>query len=193
MKKIYLLFLTILLISSALALTVKQGQAIQLTAVCDNCTYVNLTKVVYPNGSFALLGSYSMTKNDTNFNYSWNNTNTLGTYTYSTCGDLNGVVTCGDTLDRSFEVTPSGQSGTANIVFILLIIAIAYTLNLIGYFKGEITLTALTGMFLMFLGIYTINNGIIIFRDDITKYFSYLTIGWGFVSTFVATMNLIGE
>lgn len=173
--------------------TYKQAESVALTAVCDNCTQVNLTKVIYPNSSFALLGEFAMTKNVTNFNYTFQNTATIGTYYYGTCGDLNGVITCEDTVNRCFTITPSGQSGTANIVFIVLIILFAYIINLIGYFKGEITLTILTGMFLMFLGVYLINNGLIIFRDDLTRYFAYLTIGWGMVSTFVATMELIGE
>ena len=85
---------------------VKQGNTIQLTQLCSNCTYVNLTQVLYPNNTYVLLGEFSMTKNGTNFNHSFSDTNTLGNYVYSTCGDLNGIVTC-QSID--FKVTPSGR------------------------------------------------------------------------------------
>ena len=42
-------------------------------------------------------------------------------------------------------------------------------------------MTILGGMMMMFLGVYTINYGIIIFRDNLTNYFSYVTIGIGFI------------
>ena len=111
MKKILLTLILgmflISLVSSTSIGTVKQNTAIELTQTCSNCTYVNLTKILYPNNIHALLGEFSMTKNGTNFNYSFSDTNNLGNYVYSTCGDLNGIVTC---QSVSFEVTPSGRS-----------------------------------------------------------------------------------
>ena len=95
------------LVSSTSIGTVKQNTEIELTEICSNCTYVNLTKVMYPNSTHSLLGQFSMTKNGTNFNYTYSDTNSVGNYFYTVCGDLNGIVTC-QSID--FEVTPSGRS-----------------------------------------------------------------------------------
>jgi len=113
MKKLLLLlmFSIVFLISlvSAEVPTYKQGDIIQITTTCDNCTSVNLTKVTFPNGSIALLGQYPMTKNGTNYNYSFSDTNTFGTHIFVTCGDLDGELTCRDTEERKFQITPSGS------------------------------------------------------------------------------------
>ena len=120
-KLLLLLILGIFLISFASADvsigTVKQGDSIQLTQTCSNCTYVNLTSVLYPNNNYALLGQYEMTKTDENFNYTWTNTSALGEYIYTTCGDLNGINTC---QSVGFEVTGTGaEFSTAKSIFYL--------------------------------------------------------------------------
>jgi hypothetical protein len=123
----------IFLISLTSAITYKQNQVIQLTTVCDNCTQVNLTKVIDPNGNFALLGEYLMTKNGTNYNYTFSNTSITGLYFYSICGDLNGIVTCEDTTERTFEITYNGKElyvaqavlyGSLILLLVLFIIAL---------------------------------------------------------------------
>lgn len=111
--------------------TVKQNTTIQLTQLCSNCTYINLTQVIYPNQSYSLLGQYPMTKNGSNFNYSFTDTNTLGNYYYTTCGDLNGINTC-QTIN--FKVTSSGQEFTISSsisTFIPLILMFLLTLSLL--------------------------------------------------------------
>ena len=73
MKKILLflilgMFFSISFVSAETSIgSIKQGDSILLTQVCSNCTYVNLTQVIYPNKNFALLGQFSMIKNETNF------------------------------------------------------------------------------------------------------------------------------
>ncbi len=100
---------------------VKSGDSIELTQICSNCTYVNLTQVLYPNNTYALLGEFSMTQNGTNFNFSFSDTITLGNYFYSTCGDLNGVVTC---QSVEFVVTSTGFKLTEGEAIIYLVIAL---------------------------------------------------------------------
>jgi hypothetical protein len=95
----------------------KLGDTIELTQTCANCSYVNLTKVVYPNQTIDLLGQYSMQENGTNYNYSYI-TNTVGNYYYTTQGDLNGITT---TQTCSFVVTSSGKeinSGNSLMIFL---------------------------------------------------------------------------
>ena len=62
-----------------------------------------------------------------------------------------------------------------------------YGINLIGFFKENAIATLLAGMALIYLGIYMINNGIIIYRDDLTNYIGYITTFWGGFSAIFAT------
>ena len=192
MKKILLILIMsmflISLVSSAEECSipsVKQGDTIQLTTVCrGGCTGVNLTKVMFPNQSIALLGEFPMTANGSNYNFTFSNTNTLGHYSYDAEGvDPNSIVV-GQTC--SFLVTPSGNSGNANIVFFIFIIFLLYGINLIGFLKENVMMTVLGGMTLMFLGVYMVTNGIIIYRDNLTNYVSYVTIAWGGMSSVFA-------
>ena len=86
--------------------TVKQEDTIELTQLCSNCTTINLTQVQFPNKSLAVQGQLIMTKSGGNFNYTWDNTGTIGDYIYTTCGDYNGINTC---QNVGFKVTPSGR------------------------------------------------------------------------------------
>jgi len=89
-----------------------------------------------------------------------------------------------------FEVTPSGKSGTNNLVFFIFLILILYAINLLGFFGKNEIMTILGGMALIFLGVYMTNNGIIIYRDNLTMYFSVVTIAWGFISSLIAGYSL---
>ena len=188
MKKILLVLmfsvLFISLVSAECSLpTVKQGDIIQLTQSCTNCTQVNLTKVIFPNNTISLLGQFEMTANGSNYNYTFSNTNSLGKHIYYAEGDLNGVLF---SQACSFEVTPSGNSGNSNIAFFILVIVLLYGINLLGFFKENVMMTVLGGMALLFFGVYMINNGIIIYQDNLTNYIAYVTIAWGGMSSMFA-------
>ncbi len=188
MKKILLtLMLGIFLISLVSAEcsieTVERGATINLYQSCTNCTQVNLTKIIDPNNQEILLGQFQMNANGSNYNYTFSDTNILGTYIYYSEGDLNGIMF---SQPCSFKVTPSGNSGNANIVFFILIIFLLYGINLLGFFNENVMMTVLGGMALIFLGVYMVNNGIIIYQDDLTNYIAYVTIAWGGMSSVFA-------
>lgn len=126
-------------VSAAEIPTYKQGQAMEITATCDNCTTgVNLTQLIFPNGTFALRGQFSMTKNGTTYNYTYT-PHTIGTYKYVTCGDLDGTLTCSDTIDREFEVNSVGTPFTTqkSIMYIglLTLLIFMFILDLMVAFK----------------------------------------------------------
>ena len=106
--------------------TAKQGDTIELIQLCSNCTGVNLTQVQFPNKSFAVQGQFEMTKSGENFNFTWSNTDTLGSYIYSTCGDFNSINTC---QNVGFEITYSGLNfGTSQaIIYIILFSMLLFT------------------------------------------------------------------
>lgn len=191
MKKIILfslmcMFLLTLVSAEGSLGTFKQSENIELIQYCDSCSYVTLDSVTLPNSTI-LFFNETMTKTGNTFNYTFTNTNELGEYDYNVCGDKSGTLTC---ENIGFEITPSGNSGINNLVFIIFLIVAIYTINLFGFFGKNEIMTLLGGMFLMFLGVYLINNGIIIYRDNLTNYFSYITIAWGVVSSLIAGYSL---
>ena len=169
--------------------SVKQGEAVQLPQVCANCTYVNITSVRNPNSQI-ILSNQEMTKDGTMYSYTLNNTNIIGEYVVTGVGDVDGIDTV---FTYNFYVTPSGRSGNANLVFIVFLIIFFYFINLFGFIKGNAPLTLLGGLSLLFLGVYTINEGITIYRDNLTIFFSYITIAWGSISSIAASYSLYQE
>lgn len=181
-KNIFLILLfVILLIGLTSALqesmgTFKQGNVVRLTQVCSDASYINISSVSYPDSSVALSETQMNSIGSGEFYFDFNDTVKIGRYNVR--GVSNG---CDFTFSTYFDITPSGNSGAANIVFVIFIIIAIYTITLIGFFGKVIPLTVIGGMAMIFLGLYLINNGIIIYRDDLTLYFSYLTTGIGFI------------
>lgn len=113
-------------------------------------------------------------------------------------GDFTYVTHCNSTefggvVSVEVIVTPSGRGGTENIFLIILMIVVVYSVTLIGFFKQSPYMTLLGGMFMLFLGIYMVNNGIIIYRDVLTNYFSYFTITIGALTALGSAIFLIEE
>lgn len=136
LKKLFTIFLLVCLIScvSASSLGIFQKDScVNLLQICDNCTYVNLTSVMYPNSTFVLKGQYAMTKTGEIYNYTFCNTTAQGTYIYTSCGDDDGVSTCSSV---SFEVTYNGtELNTQKSILYLGLIVILIFLFLIVVFS----------------------------------------------------------
>lgn len=173
------LLLGIFLISSVSAESIgsyKQAQEMQITNYCSigSCTYMNLTSLELPNGTIIYYNA-AMTQNQQSFNYSYTPIE-LGTYTFGTCGDPEGILVCDS---DTFEVTPSGRNGSDNIALVIILIIIIYAVTLTSFFGKNIPLSVLTGMMMSFFGVWIIRNGIVIYRDNLTNYFGYITIAIG--------------
>jgi len=138
--KIMINALTLLLIINAVGLasadiselgTFKQNTCIQLPQSCSTCTYNNLSSVIYPDGTYALQGSYIMTQAGANYNYTFCNTSQLGTYSVTGYGDASTP-----TWSYTFDVTVNGeQMSTSKIttyIFILGIGLIVFVLFILG-------------------------------------------------------------
>lgn len=103
--------------------TFTQGQTVNLVQACDNSTYSNITRIIYPNGTFAINQETKMSLNSTNnYNYSFSNTDPLDRYlVYGHCDD-NGVNT---NWVYDFFIKPKGIFAldfSRNIDIILIII-----------------------------------------------------------------------
>lgn len=154
--------------------SVKQNECILIPQGCGSCSYINIT-VIHKNET--MIENQPMINNGAGWTYSYCNTSDLGRYDIQGKGDMDGN-------DRSFkalyfEVTPSGNSGSSTIVFFIFVILLIYGITFTGFFGKNIPITILGGMAMIFLGIYLVNNGVIIYRDNLTNYIAYLTIAIG--------------
>ena len=138
MKKILLiLILGIFLISFASAQIqslgiFKLGEEINLIQTCDNCTFNNITSVLYPN-STQTIGESEMTKVGTvyNFTLSPDRTAKIGTYIVNGFGDLDGI----DTVwNYNFEITTfGGKVSNSGIIYAVLLLII-FGMDLLVFF-----------------------------------------------------------
>jgi len=81
---------------------VKQSEEVNLIQTCYGATSGNITRIVYPDKTFAINSPVVMTKNGDNFNYSFLNTSQLGQYlVYGICDS--------QVWQYDFEVTPNGK------------------------------------------------------------------------------------
>jgi hypothetical protein len=172
-KFIFLLLGIYLLIGIASALDcseytwgcIKQGDTINLVMVCplDGCNQTNLTKITFPNSTIALSNQLATHEGNT-WNYNFNNTLGLGTYTiygYSS----NGTSSSDEYFIGNFEVTPSGtilkdSQGLSIIGSILIMIILALSFLFIAS-KSEsigvkITFYCLSGIFFIISILYTV-------------------------------------
>ena len=178
--------------------TYGQGDNVRMKQVCDacSCTYNNIT-LSYPDSTEALK-EVSMKKDSCLWYYDFNDTLKLGTYNIAGHGDENGIdTTWGGTLpdgsSYGFLVSSSGNSGSSNVAFIIFVILLIYAIGFIGFFYKNMTISLLGGLAMVGLGVYMINQGIIIYRDDITNILSYTTIGIGAFFSLVPIVEWIEE
>ena len=143
MKKIYLtlilsLFLLTLVSAEQSNLgTIKVNTCFDLYQTCDDCSYVNLTNIKYPNGNIESF-NWVMTKTNQNFNYTFCNTSAIGDYTYTVAGDKGGVYS---TEVIGFSVSPSGFVGTLG--FYVLILILSAGVIVLGFSKDDAPLVIL--------------------------------------------------
>lgn len=73
--------------------TFDQNDTIQLKQICANCTYNNITSI-YVQGVYQdLLSDVVMQKSGSEYNYTFSQTQTIGTYVVSGIGDPDGTPT----------------------------------------------------------------------------------------------------
>lgn len=87
----------------------KKAECVDLPQTCENCSFINLTRISYPNSSAAIAGQFSMTQLGNFYNYTFCETDTIGKYYYTTNGDLDGFNTTGNDC---FYITTSGNEIT---------------------------------------------------------------------------------
>ena len=167
---------------------IKQDSNVLLYQTCNECTYCNFTKILSPNSDI-ILSNIQTNKDNTFYSY------LLGSGNITTPGQYKYFYDCGNSTNSitgkiNFNVTPSGRDGNNNIALVIILIVIIYAVTLISFFGRNLPLSILTGMFMSFFGLWIIRNGIVIYRDNLTNYFGYVTITIGAIIAIWAAIEL---
>jgi len=187
MKKLILfLLIGMFCLSLVSAVSHKQNTDLVFSESSNFATYCTLTTINTPTQVLTI--NQNGTNNLQTFNW------TVSSGNFEELGNYKINIVCSDGTDTvtgyvELEVTPSGDGGTSNIVFFIFAIFLLYSITFFGFFGKNIPITILGGMAMIFLGVWLINNGIIIFRNDLTNYISYVTIGVGVITSFWAMLE----
>lgn len=134
-KLLVLLLVITLVIPLSTAATIgtfKQGEVIEIYQICENCTYNNISVVLYPNSTVAV-SNVIMSKDDTYYNYTFSNTDILGKYIVNGFGDINGVKT---SWVYDFEITGTGfeftQSRSNYYIGLLALLVFFFIITIIA-------------------------------------------------------------
>lgn len=131
--------------------TVKTGDCVILSQNCADCSFVNVTSIVYPNSSYSVL-DYSMSKSGTSYSYDCFNVTKNGKYIYNTLGDPSGTL---KVQPVSFYATPNGESsssGTATLYIGLIVVLLVFLiLTIYSFVKFDNLLNRVGMIGLMYL------------------------------------------
>ena len=136
---IFVLILSSLLVSATTLGTFKINENINLKQTCADCTYINITSILFPNSSEFLTNEINMTKNGVEFNYTFSGADVVGQYIVSGYGDPNGIKTV---WTYDFYVTLTGEESSSfgfsiSITIIaFLSILIIFSIIMIFYLDG---------------------------------------------------------
>lgn len=128
----FLLITTISLASASISSlgTFKQNDCVNLLQTCSDCTYNNITLVLYPNSTQAL-GQVQMSQDGTSFNYTFCDTSTLGSYLVNGIGDLGGVNTI---WNYDFLITSTSKVfSLGDIIVYILFLLICLTITFFSF------------------------------------------------------------
>jgi len=114
----------------------KAGDCRELITSCSNCSFVNLTAIYYPplNGTI-LYPNAAMTQNANTYNYTFCNTNVVGTYIYTVLGNPDGIL---DTGNICFQITQNGIT-LSGVDIVIYLIALAFFCFLVFFLGGRFT------------------------------------------------------
>lgn len=165
----------------------KVDTCVELKQTCGNCSYVNITSVLYPNSTPVVINDL-MTKDGSSFNYTFCENSALGNYIVNGIGDPEGVPTI---FAYNYIITTTGNNNNYVIPlflalggFILLIFAFVLKNNYLGF---------MTGILFIVLGIYTIVYGLGIMSDFYTTAIAYVSLGLGLFIFLASAYSAINE
>jgi hypothetical protein len=167
--------------------TFKQNDCVELKQTCASCSYVNFTRVSYPNSTRAL-DNVQATKDGSNFNYTFCSTSALGIYIVDGIGDVDGTDTV---FAYDFEVTPTGMKENTTL-FIVMILFASVLLFISLLFKNYV-FAFLAGVAYLITGTYTMIYGFANLTDTYTRMISVVIIGFGLIVTVLSGLEFSSQ
>ena len=160
----------------------KQNTDWNVGVSSNNATSCNVSYISYPDNSMVYLKGI-MTQDRASFNYSLDSGN------FTQLGDTCAGIVCTDGVKKEVgsicrNVTPSGFINTLGLYLIFLIVLGGVII--LGFSIEEVWFVVLGGMGLIMLGIYSINYGIVGFKD------MFMTWGVGLFLIGIGTILSIG-
>jgi hypothetical protein len=161
MKKIFLLMIIALFLISAISFgsavvqtlpPVHSGDCIVIPQTCGNCTFVNITKLYYPNHTI-ILSDVAMNKSKYSYTYTFCETETIGNYIVEGVGNPGGAIV---PFTYDFQVTYTGAlqttaQGLGSLGFIFLMVALTALFGWIGFKLSSSPTLWIMGIFMLFL------------------------------------------
>jgi hypothetical protein len=164
--------------------TYKIGECVTLYNTCADCTYMNFTSLLYPNGTL-LLTNQNMTQSGEDYYFDHICLDQLGEYKYNTCGDLEGVVSCEPIY---IYTTPTGGQESNLTTFVVMIILSVGLLLLAFIFKNNI-FAFLSGLAFLGTGVYSMIYGFGDVYSTFTKIVAVFIIGFGMIIAITASID----
>jgi hypothetical protein len=189
MKNLVLIAMCIALVGLASAAisdlgVFQQQECVNLYQMCDNCTYVNISSVTFPNSTIDTIEA-QMTKNGVDYNYTYCQTVDLGEYLYKVCGDKDGTFEC-EVI--KFSVTPTGDERGFGMFLVLIIFAVScFIISLSADIEF---LTFFSGILFLLSGIYAMIYGVGDLADLYTRGIAAVSLGMGLVFIVASVYNL---
>ena len=165
----------------------KQGDCVQLMQICSNCSYNNISSVLYPNSTLAS-GEVAMIKTGTNFAYTFCNTSMLGKYIVNGFGDVEGYVTV---WAYDFNITTTGNNAPYTIPLFLGLAA--FILLIMGFWIKNNYVTFISGTLFVVLGLYLMIYGLSIISDMYTTALAWVTLGIGLLLLLASSFSAIND
>lgn len=135
---VWIIFITIPSVNAEITTlgTFKIDSCINLKQICANCTFVNISSVIAPNSTI-LLQNKIMTKQNSDYNYTFCQTDDFGQYIVSGVGNPNGN---NEIWNYNFYINGIGYEITQPQSFLYLILIIGIFLILIFTLWGAIAI-----------------------------------------------------
>lgn len=194
MKKIILLmtvmFFLVAFISGEIQTLepIAQGKCITLRQECSNCSWSNVTTINYPNGS-SIFVNLAMIKSGSSYSSSFCSTLQLGTYSYCTLSDVDGIPTI---VCVAFEVSTTGRT-EGNILIPSFLLLVWVVLLGFALWKRNEYLGLFSSFCILAAGVYMMIYGFGSFADDYTRILSYVCLGLGIAFGFISMIEMFHD
>lgn len=160
----------------------------QVGSPCSNQATCNVTFSLPVNGTVIVNNQLATQVSKGIFNYTLigNNVRTSGTY--------EGIAVCTDGLytgSMSFPVVVSPSGAVNSLWALIVVIAIAFSFMIFGFYKEDIWITVIASWALVFVGLFTLINGFDVYRDWRTEAMSFLMLAVAGYVSIRSTLELV--